>query len=208
MKKRWMLIIAIAVLTVMTACSPTKLGPDGRPYKVSKGTKATEAETLPPEAFDPWEMAFIYRMKDQEFQRVTLDVQDMTEDYLLEMLIEYGVLDEGTQILSFEVVTEKDTSGSGVVSGPFGQMGVVSDENGETEAPTVQNGILNLSQVPDWSAEEEKDMLACVGNTFMDNYGLDKLKLLVNGESYSGAGVTLGSDDYLEFESGYKNVSE
>jgi len=35
-------------------------------------------------------------------------------------------------------------------------------------------------------------MLNAIGNTFIENYELDKLKLLVNGENYKGTSITHG----------------
>ena len=42
-------------------------------------------------------------------------------------------------------------------------------------------------------------MLNAIGNTFIENYELDKLKLLVNGENYKGTSITHGDGDYLVF---------
>ncbi len=199
MKKRWMLLTAAAVLAMMTACTPTKTGPDGRPYKPGQAVESSDVETQPVETVEPMEVAFVFRVKDGVFQRVMLDVEELTEQTLVEKLIEYGVLDEGTQVLSFEIEGLEDAP-SVDSSGPVGPVG--------PGAGKEVIGTLNLSKVPAWTADNERQMLICICNTFMDNFQLDEVKLLVNGENYSGAGITLGDEDYLEYGSNYKNVSE
>ena len=51
-------------------------------------------------------------------------------------------------------------------------------------------------------------MLNCIAATFIDNYQLDKLKLLINGENYKSENITQGDKDYLVFDMHYKNVEE
>ena len=135
------------------------------------------------------------------FERVTTYAEALTEQGVLDKLIEYGVLEEGTEILSFEI--EGDTA-----AGPGVPEGTIIGPGGVAGEPQNRIGTLNLSKVPAWPAEEEEVMLKCIGNTFVDNFQLNELKLLVNGENYSGATITLGDDDYLGYESGYKNVTE
>ncbi len=51
-------------------------------------------------------------------------------------------------------------------------------------------------------------MLNSIANTFIENYELDKLKLLVNGENYESGHIIQGDEDYLEFSSDYKEESK
>ena len=189
--KKWMLMISVlAAAGALSACTPTQVQPAG--YPVEESTEEyVDYKLVGQEPVDPMDMAAVYRLNNGAIERVMLDVEEMTEQYLTDRLIEFGVLDEGTEVLSFEV------------EGDMG-AGPGNPDGGESE----RIGTLNLSKVPAWSADQEELMLRCVGNTFLDNFQLDKLKLLVNGENYSGAGITLGDDDYLEYESGYKNVVE
>ena len=202
--KKWM--IAAGILTVMgalAACTPTKTLPSNVP--VVSETESGDGERPTEAPVEPMDMAFVFRVKDGEFQRVTMDVDKMTEQFLMEKLIEYGVLDEGTEILSFEIEGDMGAGpGSDTPAGP----GYSGDAGGEPQTPPERIGTLDLSQVPEWSADQEAVMLKCLGDTFVDNFQLSRLKLLVNGENYSGAGITVGDDDYLEYESGYKNVVE
>ncbi len=192
--KKWMQAACILTAVALTACTPTTDFP----------TEAEEeTETLRTVEVVDMDMVFIFRYKDGNFERVTLDVEKMTDQLLMDKLIEYGVLEEGTEILSFTIeggeIPEDATVPEGVVVGPGGVAGV-------TATPKI--GTLDLSKIPAWPADVEEMMLKCLGNTFVDNYQLDELKLLVNGENYSGATITLGDDDYLGYESGAKNASE
>ncbi len=200
MKKKWLLLTGIAAMAVLTACTPTETGPDGLPYKVTKA----KDETLPyrgpaPIDVDAMEaMLFVYRgnADGTELERVTSYADEMNEQVLVDKLIEYGVLEEGTEILSFEM--EGD-----VKAGP-------GLPEGETlPASTSERiGYLNLSKVPTLDAAAEKVMLNCIAATFVDNFQLDKVKLLVNGENYKSENITQGDEDYLVFDMHYKNVEE
>ena len=47
-------------------------------------------------------------------------------------------------------------------------------------------------------------MLNAIANTFIENYELDKLKLLINGENYESGHISHGDEDYLEFIDKYE----
>ena len=51
-------------------------------------------------------------------------------------------------------------------------------------------------------------MFTCIGNTFVENFELDSLKLLVNGDNYSSGHIEQGDDDYLTYNSKYKTLGE
>ncbi len=196
-KNRWIIAAGILALTgALAACSPTTTTPDDL-----AGTTASDDEELyeinPADLLD---MAFVFRDNNGTFERVTVELETVDEQVLVDKLIEYGVLDEGTTVKSFKIKeTELDedaaSAGPGGPGGPGGKA-------------VERYGTLDLSQVPEWTAEKEALMLKCIGNTYVDNFQLDGLRLLVNGKNYSGASITLGDDDYLEYESGYENVSE
>lgn len=195
--KKWIrMLYVLAILTVtavtLAACKPTTVFPSNEETESEEETETEDPNT---------EMAFIFRYRDNVFERVTTYMEAVTEQTVLDKLIEYGVLEDGTEILSFEV--EGDTA-----PGPGAPEGAVVGPGGVAGQPQNRVGTLNLSKVPAWPAEVEEVMLKCLGNTFVDNFQLNELKLLVNGENYSGASITLGDDDYLGYESGYKNVSE
>ena len=96
----------------------------------------------------------------------------LTAQTLVDKLIEYGVLEEGTEVLKFDMA-------DGV-------------------------GTLDLSKVPSSGTAGETLMLMSIGNTFTENFELEKLKLLVDGKNYSSGHIEQGDDDYLQFEMDYK----
>ena len=49
-------------------------------------------------------------------------------------------------------------------------------------------------------------MLTAIGNTFTENFELNKLKLLVNGKNFSGGQIKQGDNDYLEYDKNYKKL--
>ncbi len=201
MKKNRLLLLLTGMIavSVATACTPTRLGPNGLPYKEEK-----KDETLPyrgPVPFDAEAMEamlFVYRSNADgtELERVTSYADELTEQVLVDKLIEYGVLETGTELLSFEM------EGS-IKAGPG-----MSAEEMETAGTEDRIGYLNLSKVPALDAAAEKVMLNCIAATFIDNYQLDKLKLLINGENYKSENITQGDKDYLVFDMHYKNVEE
>ncbi|MDW2796999.1 GerMN domain-containing protein [Clostridium boliviensis] len=64
-------------------------------------------------------------------------------------------------------------------------------------------GTLDLSAVP---KSDDKLIITSIGNTFVENFELSKLKLLVNGKNYSNSSIKLGDNDYLEYEKDYKEI--
>lgn len=64
-------------------------------------------------------------------------------------------------------------------------------------------GTLDLSAVP---KSDDKLIITAIGNTFVENFELSKLKLLVNGKNYSNSSIKLGDNDYLEYEKDYKEI--
>ncbi|MDK2967789.1 GerMN domain-containing protein [Lacrimispora sp.] len=64
-------------------------------------------------------------------------------------------------------------------------------------------GTLDLSAVP---KSDDKLIITAIGNTFVENFELSKLKLLVNGKNYSNDSIKLGDNDYLEYEKDYKEI--
>ena len=95
-----------------------------------------------------------------------------------------GVLEQDTEALSFEIEGDEK-------AGP----GMTTSSSDSKE----RIGTLNLSKIPTADGAKEQAMLNAIGNTFIENYELDKLKLLVNGENYKGTSITHGDGDYLVF---------
>lgn len=195
MRRFSIFMIGVLALSMLTACSPTKVDDSLRPET------SFSPETNPPVVIDrtpdpnlpALEMMFVYRSNSDatELERVQVNEEEMNEQVLLDKLIEFGVLDEGTEILSFEVVGD-------IPMGPGAPAGASGGE---------RIGTLDLSQVPtSLGTDAEIMMLGAVGNTFIENYELDKLKLLVNGANYESGHIVHGDDDYLEYDTEYVNT--
>lgn len=67
-------------------------------------------------------------------------------------------------------------------------------------------GTLDLSAVPQSGSGDDRLTLTAIGNTFVENFELDKLKLLVNGKNYSSGSIKQGDNDYLEYVKNYKEI--
>lgn len=98
-------------------------------------------------------------------------IEELTPQALVDLLIQHGVLEEGTESISFEAVgtPEEAAVGPGVVIPPEG-FEVVDDR--------VDTGILDLNQLPDDEAK-----IAAVTQTFLENMKAIKLTIQVNGET-------------------------
>ncbi len=208
MKKLIMCLAGVMMAFSLAACTPTDVSetkaegkggqgvqstqrnPDGiTPEMVAESNAAIKREA--DEAAPIYEMAFIFvpNSDSTKLMRQRIDLEGVTEQTLVDCLIENGVLDEDTVVNLLEIE-------GGEKIGPG--MDVDSAEDGE------RIGTLDLSKVPEWGAAEETMMLNAIANTFIENYELDKLKLLINGENYESAQTAQGDGDYLEFTENYE----
>lgn len=197
--KRWIMFFAgIMMALSLTACTPTQVSetipqagggnPDGITPEMVRESNAA-IERLPDQDAPVYEMAFIYFINSSgnQLARESVDLEALTEEALVNCLIEKGVLEEGTQATAFDIE-------GGEKAGP----GVEAAESGE------RVGTLDLSQFPQAAAAREQLLLNAVANTFIENYELDKLKILVNGDLYTSANLTMGDEDYLEYTDDYE----
>ena len=100
------------------------------------------------------------------------------DQLLVDKLIEYGVLTDVTEVLSFDIEGK--------------------DENAV--------GTLDLSQAESAEGCSDKMFLTEIGNTFTENFELSKLKLKVNGGNYEGDDIKQGDSDYLTYNADYESV--
>lgn len=108
----------------------------------------------------------------------SLDTEGLDAQLLVDKLIEYGVLTDGTEVLSFDIEGK--------------------DENAV--------GTLDLSQAESAEGCSDKMFLTELGNTFTENFELSKLKLKVNGANYEGDDIKQGDSDYLTYNADYESV--
>ncbi len=105
-------------------------------------------------------------------------LEEMTDQGLVDKLIEYGILDEGTTILSFE-----KTDNSGIVN-----LSAIPDYDGD-EFYT-------------------KATLEALINTYIENYELELVKLQVNGQDVSSDLIEVVEDGYSTYFDDYENIAE
>ena len=201
--KRWIMYFAgIMMVLSLAACKPTEVtetipqavgaggNPDGiTPEMVRESNAAIERRA--DQDAPALEMAFIFYINSAGtgLVRQVVDIEELTEEVLAQCLVDKGVLEEGTEVLGFAIE-------GGEKAGP----GVDAAEAGTED----RIGTLDLSQLPQMDAAREQLILDAIANTFIENYELDMLKLLVDGENYSSENITQGDEDYLFYVSEYE----
>ena len=200
MKKLIMCLAGAMMAFSLAACTPTEVTettpqgeqrtPDGvTPEMIAESNAAIQRDA--DEAAPIYEMAFIYIPNSDAsgLIRMRVDLEGTTEQTLVDCLVEYGVLEEETTVNSFEIQ-------GGEKVGPG--MNVEDADGGE------RIGTLDLSKIAESGTAGETVMLNSIANTFIENYELDKLKLLINGENYESGHIVHGDEDYLEFTNDYE----
>lgn len=177
MKKFILFLMSAMMMMSLVACTPTKpkmetTAPDP---KVMPSTGGANDKVPDPNA-EPMEIISVYSQNDAGtgLNQAMDAVSELTADAIVDKLIEYGVLEEGTKVLKFD---KKDGTAT-----------------------------LDLSKIPNKGSDGNAIMMAAVGNTFIENFEVDKLKLLVNGKDYSGGKSKQGEKDYLEYVKNYKKM--
>ena len=173
-----------------TTSQETKRNPEGITPEMVAESNAAIQRTADKEG-PIYEMAFIYVPNSDSTKLVQerVDLESVMEQALVDCLVERGVLEEDTTVNSFDIE-------GGEKAGPG--MGVDAAESGE------RIGTLDLSKIPESGTAGETMMLNSIANTFIENYELDKLKLLINGENYESGHTVQGDEDYLEFTDDYQ----
>lgn len=177
MRKFIVFLMSAMLMMSLAACTPTqpKMETTAPDPQVMASTGGASDKVPDPNA-EPMEIISVYSQNnDATGLNQAMDaVDELTAQGLVDKLIEYGVLEEGTKALKFDMADG--------------------------------TGTLDLSQVPSSGSTGDLLMLTAVGNTFIENFELDKLKLLVNGENYSGGHIQLGDNEYLEYVKDYKEI--
>ncbi len=177
MRKFILFLVSAMLIMSLAACTPTqpKMETTAPDPQVMASTGGASDKVPDPNA-EPMEIISVYsENNDATGLNQAMDaVDELTAQALVDKLIEYSVLEEGTKALKFDMADG--------------------------------TGTLDLSQVPTSGSTGDLLMLTAVGNTFIENFELDKLKLLVNGKNYSGGHIKLGDNDYLEYVKDYKEI--
>lgn len=193
MKKIAVCVVGVLAACSLAACSPTeakKPNTETPPIETME-TKDGRAEKTPDPDAPVLEMVSIYSSNaDATGLFLSLEgVENLDAESLVNQLILKGILSEGTEVKSFDIE-------GGEKAGPGVE---VSPDQGEERI-----GTLDLSDVPESGTAGEAVILGAIGNTFIENFELDKLKLLVNGENYSSGHILQTDDDYLLYIDDYE----
>ena len=118
-----------------------------------EATTGGAQDKVPDPNVEPMEVIAIYSPNEEgnDLNQAMDAVNELTPQALVDKLIEYGVLDEGTEVLSYE----------------------------ESEG----NASLDLSQMPEGSGDMADLLKDAVSSTFIQNFELDEVTILVNGEA-------------------------
>lgn len=194
MKKFMICALGALAAVSLAACSPTKVestteASAERPEMVMQETGGASDKVPDPNAPE-LDLVFVYSGNEDATGLVQdlEGVENMDAQTLVGLLIEKGILEEGTEAISFDME-------GGEKAGP----GVEAAETAEGE----RTGILNLSKIPSSGTSGEMVILSALGNTFIENFELDRLKLLINGENYSSGHISHEDDDYLTYLEDY-----
>ncbi len=173
-------IVGGLLVLTMTGCFSASGNQEGTmeesKLKVEETVQKATAEQLMDIPAGPMEIVSVYRGNEDATGLIQAmdSVNELSAQALVDKLIEYKVLDEGTVVLNFTV--------------------------------TEEIGYLDLSSVPVSGSSGEVLILTSIGNTFTENFELEKLKLLVNGENYSSGHIEHEDQDYLRFNKRYKKL--
>lgn len=190
MKKLTMCVAGAMMVLSLAACTPTQTKTESQSNNTPVAEQPTggASDKVPdPNAPALVPISLYYENEDSTgLLKVMDEVEgELSAQALIDKLIGVDVLEEGTQVISFTVEGEEAP-----------EVGPGAESAAEGEG-SERIGVLDLSQTPQWDVKYEQLMLDSVGNTFIENYNLDKLKLLVNGQNYSSENVTQSDDTYL-----------
>ena len=199
--KKLALILAGAMMALsLAACAPTEVAKENRPQAAQMNPEGIDPAKIAAEnkpAVDPkltpdpdavaYETIFVYSVNEDNtgLKRDMLDVEVIDEEAVVAGLIELGVLSEDAVINSWEI-------SGGVKAGPGVDPSLVTD--GE------RIGTLDLSSL---EADADKLIVYALGNTFCENFELDKMELLVDGVEYTHSVI---ADGYLYYVDKYTKI--
>lgn len=171
MKKIKLILMGALMALTLAACAPTEIKSEDIPDNAKVNPAGLTPEMMTTEAVEktgdpdavPMEMVFLYQVgEDGKMTRETIDVETADLETIIGLLAENEILEEGT------VAEGLDIEG-GMKAGP----GV--DPSQVTEGDRI--GTLKINQVP----EDEKKLQSLV-STMIENFTLDKLQIVVDGD--------------------------
>lgn len=200
--KKLALILAGAMMALsLAACAPTEVAQKSKPQAAQSNPDGITPEKVmeenqnqvdpklfvDPDAVSYETIAIYYASEDGAgLVRDMVDVEETSAEAIAAALAEAGVLAEDASVNSWEV-------SGGVKAGPGVDASMVSD--GE------RIGTLDVSGL---DADADKLTVYALGNTFCENFELDKLEVLVDGQPYENSVIT---DGYLYYMDEYDKLN-
>ena len=174
MKKAIMCLIGAMMILSLAACTPTtEKGKTGE-VKETQGSNSVDNTKLPDPIAPDLDVISIYTVSaDGTKLEGTMDaVEGKDAQTVADLLIKYGVLEEGTEVIEFKAEGEPASEEVG--------PGVVKIPGIEFESTVKEYGTVNLSKLPD---DKDDMLLQAIANTFIENMDVLYLTILVNGET-------------------------
>lgn len=188
MKKAIMCFIGAMMILSLVACTPTteknKTG-EVKQTQASSAAAGTAAGTSggnsvaanknPDPTAPDLDVVSIYTVsKDGSKLEGTMDaVEELTPQALADLLIQYGVLEEGTEVIDFQAEGKPASEEVG--------PGVIKIPGVEIESSLKEYGTLNLSKLPDGGKDDM--IVKAVANTFLENMDVLYITIQVDGET-------------------------
>ncbi|HJC47988.1 MAG TPA: GerMN domain-containing protein [Candidatus Lachnoclostridium pullistercoris] len=180
MKKIALCITGALLAVSMAACSPTQKETDPAAVLEQQSTGSAE-DKVPDPTTEVLEIASIY-VPDEErtgLKQAMEGLSTLDAESLVAKLVEYGVLPEDCQVLSYETEGEEDGSSAG--------------PGAEAGATVTASAVLNLSDIPDGDNIDKQLITAAIGNTITENLGVRSLTIQENGTVFAD-GVTFQNE--------------
>lgn len=164
MKRAIMCFLGAMMVLSLAACTPTT---EKSKTGQVRETESVSYEKNPDPTAPELEVVSIYTVsEDGSKLEGTMDaVSELTPQSLVDLLIEYEVLEEGTEVFDY---TEEGEAAS-AAAGP----GAAEESSGKEYA------TLNLSQVP---GDGEEMVLKAIARTFMENMNVEYVTIEIDGD--------------------------
>jgi len=175
MKKAIMCFIGAMMVLSLAACTPTPEKHKTGEVKQTEGTNAVDYKKNPDPTAPDLDVVSVYTVSaDGSSLEGTMDsVDELSAESLADLLIQYGVLEEGTTVIDYKMEGQPSSEEVG--------PGIVKIPNVEIESDAKEYGTLNLSKIPDDGKDEM--ILHAIARTYLENMNVVYITIQVNGET-------------------------
>lgn len=183
MKKCILPFAAVMLALSLTACTPTS---EKSAAEATASSETVKADTMEErnkgnENLPVYASVAVYYINDDGtglIQKLeSVDKEEMDAQDVIDLMIEYDILEEGTEVIDFDEGTE----GIGTLN-----LNQITDEEDDFRICLIVQSIVN---------------------GFTENYELDGLILQENGEVYTIDSIESDEDGTMYYESGYRDMS-